>query len=203
MAKLKEKQNKKVGAKDKKMQKLGGVTEENKSDKEIGTKKKGKTQPDKINVFDAFCYWIVRTAEERVKEDLPKNQNEFAALHKVNITTLGRWKKQDDYEVTRLEKIREKLKDQTPDVLEALLKRIKKYGMGYEVELWLAYVEGWDKKKVLEMTGKVEFGDGDIRALIQYLPKEKQKIFYDTITKLLIEAETNRAEGKDTRDNGI
>jgi hypothetical protein len=157
----------------------------------------------KIGVFDQFCYWIVRTDEERKAENLPKDQNSFAALHKVDITTLSNWKKQADFENTRMAKMREKLNSKTPDVINALYKRIIKYGMGYEVELWLAYVEGWDKKKVLELGGKVEFGDGDVRALVQYLPKEKQKAFYDTITKLLIEAEHNRAEGKDIGDHSV
>lgn len=150
---------------------------------------------DKIDVFDAFCYWIVRTTEERAEEKLPKTQQEFAKKHKVIEATLSKWKKQSDYEATRMAKMQEKLASKTPDVLQALYTRIKKYGMAYEVELWLAYVEGWDKKKVLEMTNKVEFGDGDIRALVQNLPKKKQKLFYDTITKLLIEAEASRAEG--------
>ena len=185
-----------------------------KVNKKVGTTKKQKTKKgggkngrqdkiDKLDVFDAFCYWVVRTDKERKAEKLPKTQGEFAQKHKVIEATLSNWKKQADYEATRNAKMKEKLADKTPEVLDGLFTRCKKYGMGYEVELWLAYVEGWDKKKILELSGKVEFGDGDIRALVQHLPKTKQKLFYDTITKLLIEAETNRAEGQDNGDDGV
>jgi len=177
-----------------------------KVNKKVGKTKKQNTKKgrgrngrqdkiDKINVFDAFCYWIVRTSDERVEEKLPKTQQEFAKKHKVIEATLSNWKKQADYEATRHEKMQQKLADKTPEVLDGLFTRCKRYGMAYEVELWLAYVEGWDKKKVLEMTGKIEFGDGDIRALVEHLPKAKKKLFYDTITKLLIEAETNKSKG--------
>lgn len=203
MAKTKKKVNKKISAVKKIVPKPGGGKRKSQPKRANGGKKSTKQKPDKVDVFDLFCYWVVRTPDERKEEKLPDAQQDFAKLHNVEQSTLSRWKSREDYEAARMTKMKDKLSGKTPEVIDALFKRITKYGMGYEVELWLAYVEGWDKKKVLELTGKVEFGDGDIRALIQHLPKTKQKIFYDTITKLLIEAETSRTKGEDIGNDGV
>ena len=193
MSKNKGKVNKKIGAKDKTaLNNKGGKKNPNKA---AGGKISKKDQVNKLDVFDLFCYWSVRTPDERKTEKLPDTQQEFAKKYKISEVSLSNWKKRDDYTGPRNSKMQEKLAGKTPEVLEGLFKRCQRYGKADEVELWLAYVEGWDKKKVLEMTGKIEFGDGDIRALVEHLPKTKQKLFYDTITKLLIEAETNRAAG--------
>lgn len=80
----------------------------------------------------------------------------------------------------------------TPDVLEGLYNRCVKYGMATDVELWLAYVEGWNKKQVLEHMAEVKLGKDDIRTLVDLLPEEDQKHFYNTLTDLIAKVETYR-----------
>ena len=64
--------------------------------------------------------------------------------------------------------------------------------MAYDVELFLLYVEKWDRKHILEILSEVKLSDNDIRTLVDLLPKDKQKLFYDTLTNLIAEAESAR-----------
>ena len=84
---------------------------------------------------------------------------------------------------------RKKLADEVPEVMADMRKRIKKIGKADEVELWLAYSKGWDRKKILEIKPPLEFGEGDIRVLISKLPKDKQKTYYVTLAKLIADAQ--------------
>ena len=164
------------------------------------TKKDTGKAPYKKDAYEAFIDWVILTPDEKATHEI-KSQKDFAEQYKVDEKTIVNWKKRDDFRSRKADAMRLRLADHTPDVMQALLKRIKKYGMGYEVELWLAYVEGWDKKTILEHKGNVEFGDDDIRALLAYLPKKERKTFYDTLTKLLTKAEHYRNQGKNPNDN--
>ena len=85
-----------------------------------------------------------------------------------------------------------KLQIDTSDVLTGLKKRCIKYGMAYDVELFLLYVEKWDRKHVLEILGEIKLGDNDIRTLVDLLPEDKQQKFYVTLTDLIAEAKSVR-----------
>ena len=146
-------------------------------------------------VHTTFIGWSVMTKAARTEAKLPITQTQFAAEHKIDHATIVDWKKRSDYPELRTQAFRDHLTDSTPEVLEALLKRIKKYGMGYEVEIWMAFVEGWDKKTVIERPEALQFGEGDIRSLLKHLPEDKRKNFYVTLAQLIAEAEHNQSQG--------
>ena len=155
----------------------------------LATELKSGRNVNKKDAFADFVRWSVLSTKERKQANLPPTQKAFAQYWQLDEATCVDWKKREDYKIQRADAIKLNLADKTPEVLNALYTRIKKYGMSFEVELWLAYVEGWDKKTILEHRDQVEFGDGDIRELISHLPEKEQQQFYDVITKLLVQAE--------------
>lgn len=135
-----------------------------------------------------FVRWSILTKLERKAEKAPDTQGQFATKWNIAPDTIVDWKKRADYPKLRGEAFRGKLAAEIPEVMADLRKRIKKYGIGLDVELYLAYAEGWDKKKVVEIKPTNDFGPGDIRALLAKLPKEKQKLYYGTLAKLIADA---------------
>lgn len=149
--------------------------------------------PEERNVrlkeaYTDFIRWTILTKQERKAEKAPQTQTEFARKWHIDIDTTTDWKKRQDFELLRGEMFRKKLASDVPEVMQDLRKRIKKYGMAQDVELYLAYAEGWDKKKVVEIKPPMQFGLDDVRALVAKLPKEKQKTYYATIAKLIADA---------------
>lgn len=149
--------------------------------------------------YEEFVHWSVLTLDEKIKLKEPTTQRDFAKKFDINENTVLDWKKRDDYPKLRGDALRAKLAMETPEVIADMRKRIKKYGSAFEVDLWLAYVEQWDRKQVIEMKQPIQFGIGDIRALIVNLPKEKQKTYYQTLARLIAdakEAESHVLSGK-------
>ena len=89
-----------------------------------------------------------------------------------------------------------RLMESTPDVLEGLKKRCIRFGMAYDIELFLFLVHKWDRKQELKIVSEIKIGNDDIRALVSFLPEEKQTQYYETIATLLAEAESARRSGK-------
>lgn len=129
------------------------------------------------------------------KFERPATLKEFAKAYGVHQDTLTNWKKRDDFIVAVDSKRREWGKDRTANVLSSLYRRCIKYGMSYDVETYLAFYEGWDKKKVIEASG-TKFDMDDIRALIAPLPKDKQEKFYAVITQIITEAQSARGDSE-------
>lgn len=155
----------------------------------------GKKVPlRKTDVFDLFVEWISLTTEERIAKGVEK-QMDFANKYNIRQGTLSDWKLRADFNERKKQLQVAKMQDGTSDVLEGLRKRCVEYGMAYDVELFLLYAEGWDRKHTLEILGEIKLGSNDIRSIIDLLPKEKQRSFYDTLTNLIAEAESNRAIG--------
>ena len=152
----------------------------------------GGTEPYKKDVYARFIEWQALTSKERAKVDIPFAKD-FAKKYGIREATLSEWKKRPEFHELKREAQILKLSDETSDVLDGLKRRCIKYGMAYDVELFLLYVERWDRKHVLEILGEVKLGDNDIRTLIDGLPEEKQKKFYDILTELIAEAEQTRA----------
>lgn len=148
----------------------------------------------KKDVFDLFVEWISLTTEERIEKGVEK-QMDFANKYNIEQATLSRWKLRADFNERKKQLQISKMQDSTSDVLNGLRKRCVRYGMAYDVELFLLYAEGWDRKHTLEILGEIKLGSNDIRSIIDLLPKEKQRAFYDTLTNLIAEAESNRAIG--------
>ena len=154
-------------------------------------KRGGIQKPYKNDVYTRFIAWQALTSQERTLEGLPTGRK-FAEHYGINENTLTLWKRRADFNELKREAQILKLSDETSDVLDGLKKRCIRYGMAYDVELFLLYVEKWDRKHVLEILGEIKLGDNDVRTLVNFLPEEKQKKFYDLLTELLAEAEYAR-----------
>ncbi len=154
-------------------------------------KKRGVAKPYKNDIYTRFVQWQALTSKERKAGGIPTAQV-FAEHYGIDENTLTRWKKRPDFHALKREAQIFRLSDATADVLEGLKERCTRYGMAYDVELFLLYVEGWDRKHVLEILQEVKLGDNDIRSLVEHLPENKQKHFYDTLTNLIGEAEQAR-----------
>lgn len=144
--------------------------------------------PYRTEVFEAFLNWSVLTTDEKKKVGTP-TAKAFASKYKIHQSQLSRWKARGDFSVTKAELNQRQWSERTPDVIEGLYKRCVRYGMASDVELWLAYVERWDKKQVHEIKGSVSLRSDDIRSLVDYLPPEKRKLFYETLAGLIAEVE--------------
>ena len=136
----------------------------------------GSKKPYKIDIFGRFVNWIALPTSERRKIGV-ENQVAFAKKYGIRNATLTDWKKREDFGKLKQEAQILRLQNDTSDVLEGLKNRCIKYGMAYDVELFLLYVEKWDRKHVLEILGEVKLGDNDIRTLVDLLPEMKQKLF--------------------------
>lgn len=152
----------------------------------------GVVEPYKKNIYARYIEWIALTHEERARMGLPFATS-FAEKYGIRRTTLNDWQKRPEFLDLKREAQILKLQLETSDVLDGLKKRCIKYGMAYDVELFLLYVEKWDRKHVLEILGEVKLGENDIRTLVDLLPEAKQKKFYDVLTELIAEAESARA----------
>jgi hypothetical protein len=142
-----------------------------------------------------FIRWSILTPTEKKKEKEPKTQKAFALKWNISEKTIVDWKARGDYEERRGREFKHKLALEEPQIMESLVKRIHKYGQAMDVELWYALVKGWDKKKVLEIKDPVIFGEGDIRVLIQRLPKKDQQEYFNTLAKLLAKAKSIQEDG--------
>lgn len=142
-------------------------------------------------VYNSFLEWVVLTTEEKQKIGLP-TAKAFAEKYKVHESQLSRWKARDDFNQAQAELQKFKCGLMTADVLHGLYNRCVKYGMASDVELWLAYVERWDKKQILEHRQEIKLGSEDFRTLVDFLPVDEQKHFYNTLTDLIAKAETYR-----------
>ncbi len=151
-------------------------------------KKDGDTRgPYNEDVFGEFISWAVMTRKERQKCNLG-SAKAFADRYDIHESQLSRWKLREDFQSQKQAKQREKLQELTPDILDAFFKRCIRYGMSNDVELWLALVEGWDKKKIIAQKPEIQFGPNDIRTLMMNLPKEKQLLYYRTLAQLIADA---------------
>ena len=138
--------------------------------------------------YVAFIRWDILTLAEKKKEKAPKTQREFSQKWKIGEDTLSDWRNRADFQKLRSAMFRKKLAADVPEVMADMRKRIKRIGKADEVEVWLAYSEGWDRKHVIEIKPPLEFGEGDVRQLIAKLSPDKQKQYYVTIAKLLADA---------------
>ena len=161
------------------------------------TSRGGTRTPYKNDVYGRFIEWIAMDTEERYNIKI-KNLSAFAKKYGVKNGTLTLWQKRPEFLELKREAQILKLQLATSDVLTGLKKRCIRYGMAYDVELFLLYVENWDRKHVLEILGEIKLGDNDVRTLVNFLPEEKQKKFYDVLTELLAEAEYARTNNLTT-----
>ena len=138
-------------------------------------------------IYQVFTDWFVFTLDEKKKSGI-LTQKAFAEKYGISEQTLSLWansrKFKADADIAHINKLNE----EGADAWEGVMKRIKKYGFGYEMELYLAYVKGWDRKKVIEFANELRLSDGDLRLLVENLPDARKQFFYDTLTDLIAEA---------------
>lgn len=143
--------------------------------------------PYRRDIFQEFIAWSAMTKEER-KINGVATAKVFAVKHDVHESQLSRWTQRSDFPKLRMDKLRERWGEFTPEAFYALRKRIQRFGIGRDVELWLAFAEGWDRKQVIPPPPPA-FTEGDIRTLLEYLPKEEQLEFRRTLARLLLKAQ--------------
>lgn len=114
----------------------------------------------------------------------------FAKKFGVHRNTLRDWKQRDEFTKNVAEARKEWGKDRTGNVLASLYRRCIQHGNAYDVELWLAYFENWDRKQVVKVITD-KFAADDLRTIIAALPQEQQDEWYVKIGELITLAERN------------
>ena len=142
--------------------------------------------------YAKFVQWMAAPAEERRDDWGATSQIALSEKLQVRNATLSEWKKRPDFwnEVNRLRGTTY-LQPRTSNVLMALYRRCIKLGMAQDVELWLAYVEGWDKKQIVEHQGDA-LDENDIRALIANIPENERNEYYKKLAEIVGRAEQSK-----------
>lgn len=153
-----------------------------------GTDNLEKRGPYKQDIYQRFVSFSVLIPKEKKQQYGVATQKEFAEKYGISPVTLSEWKSTKVFKDNRREAKLEILDEQDPEVWASFMKRLKKYGFAYEMEVYLAYVEGWDRKQVIEFANELQLNKGDIRALVDKLPVDKRNKFYDTLVDLIDEA---------------
>lgn len=158
----------------------------------------------KVDVFDKYIEWSSLPALERAEMlGIAKNpvtgkytrlatNSDFADKFGVHRNTLGNWRQKSDFIDAVRERIHQRNDARTPDVLDALYRRCIKFGMANDVELWLAYTQGWSRQTKIKIIER--FADDDLRRIINALPQEKQREFYLHLNQLYFDYRAVMAE---------
>lgn len=106
-------------------------------------RQKRERAPDNIEDYLAFIDWV-STPEDLRK---PATREEFALERGFNHPrVLYYWQRRPDFWPAVQEKMRMWAKERTPEVLQALFKKIKRTGNSHEARLWLEWADGWEAK---------------------------------------------------------
>ncbi len=146
--------------------------------------KKGTYKKD---IYQRFVSWYVLDDKQKKEAGL-RFQKDFAKKYGIMECTLSEWVQSQVFKDNTNEEQMRLLDARSPNAWSSFMKRLEKYGFAYEMEIYLAYVKGWDRKQVIEFANELQLTKGDIRALVDKLPKEKQNLFYDTLVDLIDEA---------------
>lgn len=157
-------------------------------------RKKTYLVPRDVDTYLQFCDWYA--APLKTRDDIwgAKTQQEFSAKFDVSQKTLSQWKKRPEFYRMVNDHRQQHAQDRFTEVFEGLIIGAKK-GYADNVELYLNYFEGWHKSQILEVRNKVDLQLGDIRRIIEVLPKEQQHEFYTTIARLLHAAKRAQSGG--------
>lgn len=145
--------------------------------------------PDKARLFG------VAFDEKKGRYESIPSQKDFALKYGVTENTLVLWKKRKDFQSAVDSKQQEWGLDTVPNVMASLYRRCIKYGISTDVELFLAFYKGWDRKQVIKHVHE-KFDMDDVRALIAPLPQEMQDKFHATIAEIISAA---RVHGSGTQ----
>lgn len=142
----------------------------------------------KKDVYQRFVEWYVLEDKQKKEMDL-LTQKDFAEKYGINVNTLSLWKATKVFKDNANEEQMNVLDARSPNAWGSFMRRLEKYGYAYEMEVYLAYVKGWDRKQIIEFANELQLTKGDIRALVDKLPTDKQHKFYDTLVDLIDEAQ--------------
>ena len=158
--------------------------------------------PQRMSEYLHFCEWYAAPLDIRKEKfDDIKTMGEYAKEHGVHTDTLTKWKKRPEFYNLVSQARQGHADDSWGEVMYGWKKSVLK-GNPYALELWLAYFMGWDKKLVIEEKHKLNLDMGDVRSLIEQLPEGKQADFYETIGRLLHEAQAAVTGEGDRSDAG-
>lgn len=95
-----------------------------------------------VDEYAEFISWVALPYSSRD----PKTQVEFSKKFGVGQDTLSEWKQRKGFVESVKKKRCEWGRDRTPEVIQALFKRIVKTGAAAEVKLWFQIIEEWSEK---------------------------------------------------------
>ena len=95
-----------------------------------------------VDEYAEFISWITLPYSARD----PKTQIEFSKKFGVGQDTLSEWKQRKGFVESVKKKRYEWGRERTPEVIQALFKRISKTGGAPEVKLWFQIIEEWSEK---------------------------------------------------------
>ena len=144
--------------------------------KEIAESPKTKVDrfryPARYDAYKRYIEWMALPTELRV----PATKREWAAQNDFqNDTTLFNWQQRKDFWPTVESKAKEWAREQTPAVLSALLRKIKKTGNAMEARLWLEWVQEWSTIAGKGAAGPTInfFGDGEWSKFVEAFHAKK------------------------------
>lgn len=166
---------------------------------EVATAKDVKiTPPNKTTLYAEFILWTAMPWVEKQKLGL-ETQGDFSQKYDVAEGTLSRWKHRPDFE-PRVDAILKMWStDKTPDIIHSIYRTAVK-GNPMSQMLWLQYFKKFNPRAdTTEETQRSGGGVGDLKHLIDQLPKELREKHYGYFRELLadISAFRNARDGQD------
>lgn len=151
--------------------------------------------PRRMETYMEFCEWYAMPYSQK-KDYGATTQQEFAEMNNIRARTLSDWKDRPEFYSLVSDERKKHAQDRFDEVFEGLIMGAKK-GFAQNAELYLAYFFGWSPKQVHEHREKVDLDLGDIRRMIERLPSDDQREFYETIARLFHKAQRTR-EGRES-----
>jgi len=149
--------------------------------------KSDKRDPRRVDVYEEFVLWSAMPPSERSRCGI-KTQEQFVKLYKIGINTPTAWKKRPEYEMRVTALRQEWAFSRTGEVIESIYRSALK-GNPQSQKLWLqGFTEFSEKHEVKKPEERASASVDDLLTLIEFLPEEKKKKYYDWITELLVEA---------------
>lgn len=152
-------------------------------------------QPMLRDLYTEFILWTAMPHAEKIRLGL-EWQQDFAAHHHVDESTLWRWKKRGDFE-QRVDAILKMWStDKTPDIVHAIYRTAVK-GNPMSQMIWLQYFKHFNTKESEKAneSKKAEYGVNDIRFLISTLPEPYKTKHYGYLRELIEDAQQLRHAG--------
>ncbi len=120
-------------------------------------------------------------------------EKDFAKEYNVSPDTLTDWKKREEFNPDVDIQLMKWGGDQTPDVIQALLKTILADGKAAEVKLWLQFIKGWKEGVILEQPSIER--DNKLNKLLENADDKTKKQFAELLKSILPDNRADKGKG--------